>query len=80
MSDLKSTVALRVLVRKLRGDYPVGPLNAAGEPEFGWRDLSGEITTRIPTALMLEAADALEGLIAANDVLQTQDTEEKCDG
>lgn len=49
------------IVNRLRCRYPCGPF-INGEPEFGWRDMSGPITTTLPTALMIEAATTIESL------------------
>lgn len=46
------------LVRRLRGQYAVGPTLPNGEPEFGWRTF-GE-----PSAINLEAATEIERLRA----------------
>lgn len=48
------------LLRRLRGRYPVGPIGADGEPEFGWRRFPEGAIPRI----CLEAADAIEKLMA----------------
>lgn len=53
------------IVNRLKCLYPIGPIQANGEPELGWRDFSGEITTTLPTPLMLEAAAEIERLRAA---------------
>jgi hypothetical protein len=48
----------RELIDRLRGKYPVGPLNENGEPEFGHRTFE-EFTPPI----QLEAADALKATL-----------------
>lgn len=51
------------LTNRLRCRYPQGPILENGEPEFGWRDMSGPIQgVRLPTPLMLEAAKHIEEL------------------
>ncbi len=52
----------RDLIDRLRCQYAIGPI-VNGVPEFGYRDYSGaSITTKLPTRLMLEAADEIERL------------------
>lgn len=49
------------LTHRLRCKYPLGPIQANGEPEFGWRDFSGPAEgVVLPTALMLEAAGRID--------------------
>ena len=51
------------IVNRLECRYPVGPIQANGEPEFGWRDFAGskhEVT--LPTAIMKEAASEIRQL------------------
>lgn len=50
------------LTHRLRCRYPLGPIQANGDPEFGWRDFSGPaIEGRVlPTAIMLEAANRID--------------------
>lgn len=50
------------LVSRLRCKYPTGPIMESGEPEFGYRDFSGEMLVTLPSAIMLEAADEIEAL------------------
>lgn len=52
------------ITHRLRCKYPLGPIQANGEPEFGWRDFSGPIETMLPTSLMLEAADRIDAQTA----------------
>lgn len=51
------------LIDRLRMRYPTGPI-VKGEPEFGWRDMSGPAPEGcvLPTPLMLEAANEIERL------------------
>lgn len=49
------------IVDRLRCRYACGPM-IDGKPEFGWRDMSGPITTTLPTGLMIEAAIEIERL------------------
>lgn len=44
------------LVRRLRGEYAVGPTLPNGEPEFGWRKMG------TPPFIQLEAANEIERL------------------
>lgn len=49
------------LTHRLRCKYPLGPIQANGEPEFGWRDFSGPAEgVVLPTAIMLEAANRID--------------------
>lgn len=49
------------ITHRLRCKYPLGPIQANGEPEFGWRDFSGPAEgVVLPTAIMLEAAERIE--------------------
>lgn len=49
------------LTHRLRCKYPIGPIQANGEPEFGWRDFSGPAEgVVLPTAIMLEAANQID--------------------
>lgn len=50
------------LIHRLRCKYPLGPIQANGEPEFGWRDFSGPAVEGmvLPTAIMLEAANRID--------------------
>jgi hypothetical protein len=48
------------LINRLKCRYPSGPIQANGEPEFGYRDLSGQMLVELPSPVMLEAAAALE--------------------
>ncbi|ATI00016.1 hypothetical protein [Alcaligenes faecalis] len=50
------------LTHRLRCKYPLGPIQANGEPEFGWRDFSGPAVEGmvLPTAIMLEAANRID--------------------
>ncbi|WBM39661.1 hypothetical protein [Alcaligenes faecalis] len=49
------------LTHRLRCKYPLGPIQANGEPEFGWRDFSGPAEgVVLPTAIMLEAAERID--------------------
>lgn len=49
------------LTHRLRCKYPMGPIQANGEPEFGWRDFSGPAEgVVLPTAIMLEAAGRID--------------------
>lgn len=52
------------LIHRLRCKYPVGPIGADGEPEFGWRDFSGPAPAgmMLPAPINLEAADEIERL------------------
>ena len=57
---------MNTIANRLRGKYPLGPFQANGEPEFGWRqfdidDLPEELMTR-PSAIMREAASYIERL------------------
>lgn len=53
------------LTQRLRAQYPVGPTLANGQPEFGFRDMSGPIETVFPTKLQIEAAAEIERLQGA---------------
>lgn len=62
------------LIHRLRCRYPLGPM-VNGEPEFGWRDYSGPLEAtmiRLPTPIMLEAAETIERLQAKIAELQAQ--------
>lgn len=49
------------LTHRLRCKYPMGPIQANGEPEFGWRDFSGPAEgVVLPMAIMLEAAHRID--------------------
>ncbi|WP_336974734.1 hypothetical protein [Alcaligenes sp. PF14] len=49
------------LTHRLRCKYPLGPIQANGEPELGWRDFSGPAEgVVLPTAIMLEAANRID--------------------
>ncbi|MGO3714167.1 hypothetical protein [Alcaligenes aquatilis] len=50
------------ITHRLRCRYPLGPIQANGEPEFGWRDFSGPALEGmvLPTAIMLEAANRID--------------------
>ncbi|KVX06410.1 hypothetical protein ASL22_13165 [Alcaligenes faecalis] len=49
------------LTHRLRCKYPIGPIQANGEPELGWRDFSGPAEgVVLPTAIMLEAANRID--------------------
>lgn len=50
------------LIHRLRCKYPLEPIQANGEPEFGWRDFSGPAVEGmvLPTAIMLEAANRID--------------------
>ena len=51
------------LTRRLRGEYPVGPMKPNGEPEFGWRKFA-TIPIGIEAAERIEELEeALEGLV-----------------
>lgn len=65
LSKLRAPVA-DDLAHRLRAKYPVGPM-IDGEPEFGWRDYSGPapVGMRLPSPIMLEAAEAIERLCGA---------------
>lgn len=53
------------LVNQLHCRYPMGPIMEDGEPEFGWRDMSGTYTVGLPLPIMIEAADRIAELDAA---------------
>lgn len=55
---------MKDLINRLRCRYPIGPIGPDGEPEFGYRDMSGKLEVILPTRIMLEAADAIENLTA----------------
>ena len=57
-----SEAELKAISNRLRGQYPVGPLDENGKPEFGWRDMSGNYNGPIPSPLMLEAAEIIDQL------------------
>lgn len=59
------------ITHRLRCKYPLGPIQANGEPEFGWRDFSGPIETILPTSLMLEAADHIDAQAAEIERLRS---------
>jgi len=52
------------IVKRLRGQYPVGPIGEDGEPEFGWRKFEG-----LPP-IQSEAADEIERLRKERDGLR----------
>lgn len=62
MSELPTTDPVTVIDR-LRMRYAIGPM-VNGEPEFGWRDMSGPAPEGcvLPTPLMLDAANEIERL------------------
>ena len=33
----------KTLTRRLVGEYPIGPIDEDGEPEFGWRNFGAQI-------------------------------------
>lgn len=53
------------LLKRLRGQYPIGPELPNGEPEFGWRQLPA-------TPIMIEAAEEIEALLARVEELEAQ--------
>lgn len=71
------------ITHRLRCKYPMGPIQANGEPEFGWRDFSGPACEGmvLPSPLMIEAADYIDAQAAEierlresiTDYLQAQD-------
>lgn len=60
------------LPQRLRCKYPSGPILANGEPEFGWRDMSGPTETFLPTPIMVEAAVEIERLRAALNAIKAR--------
>ncbi|MHB8727631.1 MAG: hypothetical protein ACYC9K_01180 [Sulfuricaulis sp.] len=66
--DLK---AAEDLTQRLKCKYAIGPM-IDGEPEFGWRDMSGPMPAGVmlPTPLDLEAAALIRRLVAEIERLE----------
>lgn len=64
MIDKTTGISEPTLIERLRGKYPIGPIQEDGEPEFAYRVFDG-----LPP-IHAEAADELERLTERNKKLE----------